>query len=629
MSDSMNLTTSRSDEEWVTKKKVEITTTKNIETKVYRQLVLEDGTVIDEEVPTVTVDKTEDKQVFVTDHDEEREIKDPLANQAVTSAFPVNRGTHIGDKFTSVKTTKDVTENIRKTEAVQNIGNIRAREVKDALADKKNLGKYLKQPNADDHEVMSSAKTVFNSKTHSTISNKEDVKERKWISGGKVKTERIVTQEHLEYDSDDSSCSNDSKESDMSSWEILEPEEYKTRTEESYTEYFVNGKGSEQSKMIKVAEGPRYKSETSVGKKETGQFPVHKQLTQVRSWDNDRGKSRKENSRQQVFSSSLDDLTDFRRQEKNAVHKNEKRDVEEKVYLAKVIDETTPVVKMREKKNNISYHASNGDETLAPVRPPRAKEYTFRNCRLPNRQWDHLKPTRPHSLDLSEHFYFGESAPAVQNFKQNQLLSQELRRNYHSSQDLSRDYQSGQNSHRSHHETQFQNFSRSNMNERNFHSTQNLSERSKYSKTVKRPRSVNFSLEEPIRVKSNYKLFPTKQPEKHHQSTSSIYKAVASDSKSQNPKESKSRDISEWRVFSEKLKSKERKSSGQLIFSSETPRQGSVTEEIIYKSSEKILPSVNNTRLIPIEIYSNSAPVTPLGSPSTKYRTRVVVNGAA
>ena len=127
MSDSMNLTTSRSDEEWVTKKKVEITTTKNIETKVYRQLVLEDGTVIDEEVPTVTVDKTEDKQVFVTDHDEEREIKDPLANQAVTSAFPVNRGTHIGDKFTSVKTTKDVTENIRKTEAVQNIGNIRAR----------------------------------------------------------------------------------------------------------------------------------------------------------------------------------------------------------------------------------------------------------------------------------------------------------------------------------------------------------------------------------------------------------------------------------------------------------------------------------------------------------------------
>ena len=62
----------------------------------------------------------------------------------------------------------------------------------------------------------------------------------------KVKTERIVTQEHLEYDSDDSSCSNDSEESDMSSWEILEPEEYKTRTEESYTEYFVNGKGSEK-----------------------------------------------------------------------------------------------------------------------------------------------------------------------------------------------------------------------------------------------------------------------------------------------------------------------------------------------------------------------------------------------
>ena len=35
--------------------KVEITTTKNVERKIHRQLVLEDGRVVEEELPTVTV----------------------------------------------------------------------------------------------------------------------------------------------------------------------------------------------------------------------------------------------------------------------------------------------------------------------------------------------------------------------------------------------------------------------------------------------------------------------------------------------------------------------------------------------------------------------------------------------
>ena len=115
------------DEEWVTKKKVEITTTKNIETKVYRQLVLEDGRVLDEGVPTVTIDRTEDKQIFETDHDEERDLLNDENEKAVKSIFDTDKGVHIGDKFRTVKTTKDVKENVTRTEAVQNIGNIRSR----------------------------------------------------------------------------------------------------------------------------------------------------------------------------------------------------------------------------------------------------------------------------------------------------------------------------------------------------------------------------------------------------------------------------------------------------------------------------------------------------------------------
>ena len=112
------------EEEWVTKKKVEITTTKNIETKVFRQLVLEDGRVLDEEVPTDTNEKTEEEQIFETDHDEERDLDNHENKKAVNSTFHTNEGEHVGDKFCTIKTTKDIKENVTRTMAVQNIRNI-------------------------------------------------------------------------------------------------------------------------------------------------------------------------------------------------------------------------------------------------------------------------------------------------------------------------------------------------------------------------------------------------------------------------------------------------------------------------------------------------------------------------
>ena len=103
-------------EEWVTTKKVEIVTTKNIERKVERKVVLEDGRVMEEEIPVVTVDTTEDKKVYQTDQDEERRLLREI------------RGGECDDKVTSVKNIKDIKENLIKTEAVQSIGNI-ARKV--------------------------------------------------------------------------------------------------------------------------------------------------------------------------------------------------------------------------------------------------------------------------------------------------------------------------------------------------------------------------------------------------------------------------------------------------------------------------------------------------------------------
>ena len=110
------------EEEWVTTKKVDIVTTKSVEKKIQRQIVLEDGRVVEEEVPVVTVDTTEDKQTFQTDQDEERELEggDPVNSKFDGSVL-------VGDKFTRVKKINDVTESLVKTEALQNIGDIKSK----------------------------------------------------------------------------------------------------------------------------------------------------------------------------------------------------------------------------------------------------------------------------------------------------------------------------------------------------------------------------------------------------------------------------------------------------------------------------------------------------------------------
>ena len=53
-----------------------------------------------------------------------------------------------------------------------------------------------------------------------------------------MQNERIKTEEHIEYDSDDSSSDGSSSTSSRSSRHKLEPEVYKTRKDENFTEYF-------------------------------------------------------------------------------------------------------------------------------------------------------------------------------------------------------------------------------------------------------------------------------------------------------------------------------------------------------------------------------------------------------
>jgi len=247
------------EEEWVTKKKVEITTTKNVERKIHRQLVLEDGRVVEEELPTVTVDTTEDKQTFETDQDEERHLEGGQGVVVTSTRFDTKGGVLVGDKFTSVKKINDVKENCVRTEAVQDLGDIAPRHIKKVLGpEKEDIRKYLRSREGTSQAVAVPPRTVFTSRNHRIVTDKEDVQERNWINNGKMQNERIRTEEHIEYDSDDSKASSSSSSSN-SSHHKLEPEVYKTRKDENFTEYFTVGKDNIHTK---VAEGPHYVSES-------------------------------------------------------------------------------------------------------------------------------------------------------------------------------------------------------------------------------------------------------------------------------------------------------------------------------------------------------------------------------
>lgn len=250
---------SEADEEWVTKKKVEITTTKNVEKQIKRQVVLEDGRVVEEELPTITNDTTQDKQTFETDHDEERKVDKSSGLDLLNSKFNSRSGMLVGDKLTSVKKVQDVKENMMKTEACQHMGDIKPKDLNRALRNKEDIRKYLKKDERS--KAVALPRTVMTKRNHRVITDKEDIQERNWLNDGKMQNERIRTEEHIEYDSDDTKDSGSS--GSVSSRHQLEPEVYKTRKDEEFVEYFkINKDKNGKEKLIKIGDGAHFVSES-------------------------------------------------------------------------------------------------------------------------------------------------------------------------------------------------------------------------------------------------------------------------------------------------------------------------------------------------------------------------------
>jgi len=600
-------------EKWRTKKKVEIVTTKNVEKTIKRQLVLEDGRVLDEDIPIVTLDTTENKEIFETDHDEERDNLD----------YNKRAEMNTGDKVMTLKTTKDVKENVTKTEASHNIGSIANRDIPTIMRDKKRLGKVIRTEKSQSRELVPVVPVVVqNSRSHTTVTDTEQVKERSFKRNGKILCERVKTEQHEVYESNDSETSDDESDFEKIEYEeleLMEPREYKTKTEESFIEYFQKGQNQKDKRLPCMGGGGgrgHYKTESKQFNKNnstSGSGSPRRQLQQSRSWDNDREDKLGRNttsssSMSRQYSNSLGDLT------KNG---------HERVFIAKVIDET-PTVKLRnKKKQDISKYmehrqsanfSSSGSAMKSSSRcsTPTSREYRFPNCRVK----DH-KRERPMSLDITNKFYYSGDNQHQQYQKQ----TTESRQSYNKSN--LHDYSSNTLG-----------------RQRNYHSSLDLSDKPQL------PRQIEITIESPSQ--NSYKLVP----KQHYSSSDNLLNSSTSlSSSTQKQICTKSlvkkggkfqsvgdicfttskeipnvgREIAINKSAVERKGSNDRKISGQLIFTSEkqhSPSQRSL--ETNYKTSSCTNLS---TRVIPIE-FSGAALSTP-SSPATKYRTRVAVHGAA
>ncbi|CAH1997370.1 unnamed protein product [Acanthoscelides obtectus] len=130
------------EEEWVSKKKTEVTNTKQIETRVKRQVVLEDGKVVEDSGPMVTTNTTEDTETQEHHHTELRKLEpDELDSIDQHALEDEPDGTSLAKRSNAIQVvanpdgvvrevkerrvvSREEIEEVKETEDVQHLGDI-------------------------------------------------------------------------------------------------------------------------------------------------------------------------------------------------------------------------------------------------------------------------------------------------------------------------------------------------------------------------------------------------------------------------------------------------------------------------------------------------------------------------
>nr|XP_023015437.1 serine/arginine repetitive matrix protein 1 [Leptinotarsa decemlineata] len=207
------------EEEWVSKKKTEVTNTKQIETRVKRQVVLEDGKVVEDSGPMVTTNTSEDTETQEHHQTELRKLGDdevdgPKAVEGGADNVIAERSNWVSvpnpdGVVREVKERKIIsreeTEEVKETEDVQHLGDITDEEFLSAVrSGEKDLRKVLRSNEAGQQIVSTGPKLIHESRKTNKVTDTEDTRELSSVRpDGKIVTETERTTEHEEIKDDE------------------------------------------------------------------------------------------------------------------------------------------------------------------------------------------------------------------------------------------------------------------------------------------------------------------------------------------------------------------------------------------------------------------------------------------
>ncbi|KAL3274157.1 hypothetical protein HHI36_015571 [Cryptolaemus montrouzieri] len=202
------------EEEWISKKKTEVVNTKQIETRVKRQVVLEDGKVVEDSGPMVTTNTTEDSETQEHHQTElrklgEDEIDGKLAigddntenavskRNWVVTANPDGIVREIKEKRVL---SREETEEVKETEDVQHFGDITDENFLAAVrSGHPDIRKVLRTNDGGQAVVSTGPRLVHESTRSKKIIDTEDKRDLSSVQpDGKIVTESQRTTEHEE-----------------------------------------------------------------------------------------------------------------------------------------------------------------------------------------------------------------------------------------------------------------------------------------------------------------------------------------------------------------------------------------------------------------------------------------------
>ncbi|XP_065155218.1 uncharacterized protein chas isoform X3 [Atheta coriaria] len=254
------------EEEWVSKKKTEVVNTKQIETRVKRQVVLEDGKVVEDSGPQVTTNTTEDSE---TQEHHQTELK-KLGEDDDLYKITEGKDAVDGGKWVAVANpdgvvrevkerrviSREETEEVKETEDVQHLGDITDEDFLAAVnSGRKDVRSVLRAREAGKTLVSTGPRLIRDTNKSNKVTDTEETRELSSVQAdGKIITETQRTTEHEELDDRELPKTSE----DINSHKESSQRYFKAREQEE-VDYYADG--------VKIGHEMRFKGETTEGER--------------------------------------------------------------------------------------------------------------------------------------------------------------------------------------------------------------------------------------------------------------------------------------------------------------------------------------------------------------------------